>query len=194
MNKSYAKVVGEKTYIGKPCPHGHSGERYVRNSDCVECRRVAKRRAERSKWHDLKSGKEKNAVLMAPPMYQKKTEVERRKVLSDDIEGWIDRSKKRPGRQHLTDDCYRKVIVKRCPLLGIELVYARYDGRRPDNYATLDRKDSSYGYESWNIQVISCKANTIKNNSTLEEMKMIVENWSKLVGGEFTDTPRSVSE
>ena len=29
---------GEKTYKGKPCPHGHDGTRYVSGSHCVQCK------------------------------------------------------------------------------------------------------------------------------------------------------------
>lgn len=32
-----AKAAGQKFYIGEPCEHGHSGERYVSNMVCVEC-------------------------------------------------------------------------------------------------------------------------------------------------------------
>jgi hypothetical protein len=32
-----ARAAGEKTYMGKPCPHGHSGLRYVIQQGCVRC-------------------------------------------------------------------------------------------------------------------------------------------------------------
>lgn len=35
---------GHSTYIGKPCPHGHSGRRYVTSSGCVECLADRKKR------------------------------------------------------------------------------------------------------------------------------------------------------
>jgi 5-methylcytosine-specific restriction endonuclease McrA len=34
---------GLDTYIGKECKLGHGGERYARNSECVECRRIGQR-------------------------------------------------------------------------------------------------------------------------------------------------------
>ena len=44
------------------------------------------------------------------------------------------------------------------------------------NYApSLDRIDSSKGYIVGNISVISLRANMLKNNATLNELKMIVK-------------------
>lgn len=43
-----------------------------------------------------------------------------------------------------------------------------------DNVPTLDRIDSSKGYIKGNIQVICFKANRLKNNSTIEELKKII--------------------
>lgn len=35
-----AKRIGAKCYMGAPCAHGHSGERYTSNALCVECGRA----------------------------------------------------------------------------------------------------------------------------------------------------------
>ena len=48
------------------------------------------------------------------------------------------------------------------------------------NSASLDRIDSTKGYIKGNLQIISFRANTVKNNLTLDEMKMIVSNWERL--------------
>lgn len=40
---------------------------------------------------------------------------------------------------------------------------------------SLDRIDSSKGYISGNVKVISKRANAIKNDATLEELLLIVE-------------------
>lgn len=60
-----------------------------------------------------------------------------------------------------------------CPLLGIKLVTGRTKHARDS--ATLDRIDSTKGYTSTNIWVISHKANTAKSNLSLKELKMLVE-------------------
>lgn len=35
--REIAKEAGLPHYQGKPCPHGHSGKRYVANGGCLEC-------------------------------------------------------------------------------------------------------------------------------------------------------------
>lgn len=44
QNKLQAIAEGKATYMGTPCIQGHDGKRYVRNGDCFECRKIAKRK------------------------------------------------------------------------------------------------------------------------------------------------------
>jgi hypothetical protein len=85
------------------------------------------------------------------------------------------RAKKQGLEFNLTEEDIK--IPTKCPLLGIELFVA--EGRKSvkDNSASLDRIDSSKGYVKGNVWVISHKANTMKSNATLEEMKTLVKNW-----------------
>ena len=74
-------------------------------------------------------------------------------------------------------------LPKRCPLLGIEIDYSSDKGGPGNvkpNSPSLDRIDSSKGYTPDNVWVISRRANTIKNDATLAELKMIVANLAKL--------------
>lgn len=43
-----AAIMGQRTYQGKPCRHGHQGLRYTVNSSCVECTK-ARARADRQR-------------------------------------------------------------------------------------------------------------------------------------------------
>jgi hypothetical protein len=58
-----------------------------------------------------------------------------------------------------------------CPLLHIPLLTG---GKRTDSTPTLDRIIPHLGYVRDNIAVISWRANRIKNNASLEELKKIV--------------------
>ena len=67
------------------------------------------------------------------------------------------------------------VIPETCPLLGIPLV-STSDKRDPRN-PSLDQRQPGKGYTQENIWVISSRANWLKADGTLEEFKMLVENW-----------------
>ena len=65
-----------------------------------------------------------------------------------------------------------------CPVLGIPLRKER--GQPTDNSISVDRIDSSKGYTKDNIIVVSMKANRLKSNATLSEMKKLVEFYEQL--------------
>lgn len=55
-----------------------------------------------------------------------------------------------------------------CPVLGIPLAVG--NGTAQSNSASLDRIDNSLGYIPGNVQVISLRANAMKNSATQEEL------------------------
>jgi hypothetical protein len=67
------------------------------------------------------------------------------------------------------------VIPERCPLLEIELCRSATNATKA-NAPSLDRLDPVRGYVKGNVWVISLKANTMKNNGTLEELELLVRN------------------
>jgi hypothetical protein len=60
-------------------------------------------------------------------------------------------------------------IPEVCPILGMPIV-VNTNGMK-DNSISLDRKDVRLGYESGNVQVISVKANAMKNSATPDELR-----------------------
>jgi hypothetical protein len=67
------------------------------------------------------------------------------------------------------------VIPKVCPILGVKLIaYGQEFKNRSNNSATMDRIVPSLGYVRGNVQVISFRANRLKNNATLDEIRKIV--------------------
>lgn len=65
-------------------------------------------------------------------------------------------------------------IPDKCPLLGIPLVRSGFKNR--DSSPSLDRIVTSMGYIPGNVWVVSYRANRLKSNATLDELKMLVEN------------------
>jgi hypothetical protein len=62
------------------------------------------------------------------------------------------------------------VIPDACPVLGIPL-----DRRDQNHSPSLDRFDPTRGYTKDNVRVISYRANTIKNDATAEELRLVYE-------------------
>ena len=62
------------------------------------------------------------------------------------------------------------MIPEFCPVLGVRIELTAGSQYVP----SLDRVDSSLGYTPDNIVVMSHRANTLKNNMTLEECKSLL--------------------
>lgn len=66
-----------------------------------------------------------------------------------------------------------------CPVLGIKIEVNK--GISKPSSPSLDKIDPTKGYVKGNIWVISHKANTVKNDLTLNEMKTILSNLIKVL-------------
>ena len=60
-----------------------------------------------------------------------------------------------------------------CPILGLELDY--FAEFRQENSVSFDRIDNSKGYVKGNVEVVSWRANRIKNDGTWQEHEKIVD-------------------
>jgi hypothetical protein len=91
---------------------------------------------------------------------------------------WIGAVKQRAKARGIEFSITEKdiVIPEFCPILGIRLY--RVGGQSSDNSPSIDRIDSTRGYTKDNIQVISTKANKLKNSASLEELVILGE-WAK---------------
>lgn len=68
-------------------------------------------------------------------------------------------------------------VPKLCPWLGIPLIW-NHSNR--DNWPSVDRIDSTKGYTPDNVEIISWRANTIKNSSTFDELARMGKRAAKL--------------
>ncbi len=74
------------------------------------------------------------------------------------------------------------VVPSVCPVLGIPI---EKDGRgQRDTAPSVDRTIPGRGYVQGNVAVISMKANRIKNDATLEELRLVVQYMEGLQHGE----------
>lgn len=81
------------------------------------------------------------------------------------------------------EDC---VAPEYCPALGIKLIST--NSGPSDNSPTLDRINPSKGYVKGNVAVISNRANRIKNDATVEEMRRVAE-WFEKVSSTNNEEP-----
>lgn len=77
---------------------------------------------------------------------------------------------KRDGIRH-TITLADVVVPTHCPVLGVRLKTS--SGRASPNSPSLDRIDSSRGYEPGNVVVVSWRANEVKKDASLEELERI---------------------
>jgi hypothetical protein len=71
------------------------------------------------------------------------------------------------------------VLPEICPLLGLKLL-VNTDKKQSNSYS-IDRIDSQKGYIPGNVWIISARANILKNNSTVEELELLVTNLKKYI-------------
>jgi predicted DNA binding CopG/RHH family protein len=87
----------------------------------------------------------------------------------------ITRAKKRAKAKGLPFNLqeFDIVIPRICPILGIPIFMG--EGTICDNSPSLDRINHEHGYVPKNIQVISAKANAMKNNASRAELVRFAE-------------------
>jgi hypothetical protein len=124
----------------------------------------------------------KNAETKSCGCRLKELHQERREMGINEVSAIWSRAKYRASRKGLEFSLRQEdiVIPEICPLLGIPLVCHRGRGGQQGNSPSLDRKDSTKGYTPDNVWVISNRANTLKNNASLQELELLVENLKKL--------------
>jgi len=83
------------------------------------------------------------------------------------------RAKKRGWEFSITADDLE--LPEFCPVLGMKLVARKgIDARTSPCAPSVDRFDNSKGYIPGNVRVISARANVLKNDATLEEVRAIL--------------------
>ncbi len=152
--KQLAIIAGKKQYDGKICiNHPNNTKRWVSNSCCIIC---------------SKSGLLKYRVDHKKELTKKRKQWDH----NNPIKAMLQRCRKRAKDLGLEFNLSETDIdiPERCPILDISLNRLG----NIENAPSLDRIDNTKGYINSNVLVISYKANRIKNNASLEDLRKIL--------------------
>ena len=115
--------------------------------------------------------------------------VERKRKLITTERGYIGkmvaqaRCRAREKNQEFSITTEDVIIPKVCPVLNIPLIIGA-TRQEKNNSPSIDRIDSSKGYTKNNIIIISWRANKLKSNSTVKEMKQLYEFYEGILNGD----------
>lgn len=150
-----ATQKGETTYEGNACPIHKTRTRHVENMVCVTCAEEGNTRYSRNREDRLAKAKE----------YQKtwRRAYPERAMLSG--------VKSTALMKHLAFDLTIDDIniPELCPVLGLPM-----DRRDRDHTPSVDRRDNSKGYVKGNIRIISNRANRLKGEASIDEVRAIL--------------------
>lgn len=124
---------------------------------------------------DVKKYREKNAECIK----QKGKEYYRRKLENRLLNAARSRAKAKGIEFNI--EVSDIVVPTSCPLLGIPVFVNEGKGKPKPNSPSVDRIDPMKGYVKGNVWVISLKANTIKSNATIDELKLLTDNFDKFL-------------
>ena len=79
------------------------------------------------------------------------------------------------------------VIPEKCPLLGIDLFFSNNMNHPTPNTPSIDKINPKLGYVKGNVWVISYKANMMKQDISIEMLKVFAENLLKKLKQEQTN-------
>lgn len=150
---------------------------YGRRSFCRECEHIVQNSPER-----VKAKRESERKRRENPDYVKhrnEMDKSRRHTNEHSIKLAILRSAKSRAKAKNIEfniDVSDIILSEVCPLLNIKLAS---NNKISDNSYSLDRIDSNKGYIKGNVWIISNRANAIKNNASLEELELLVNNLKK---------------
>lgn len=148
LPREVARQINSLNYYPlKPCKRGHTSGRLTKQGSCKTCNKQSERKyARNNQLATWFKCKRNNAKFQGIPF----------EITLDDV----------------------TPIPSVCPILGIPLRMYQGTGKGKGSFrdsASIDRLDPSKGYVKGNVQVISARANTLKNDMTLLELKKLVD-------------------
>lgn len=154
-NRKISRNINVKRYISTCKYHGDC-IRYVSNGTCVEC---TLERAEKWRKNPENKGKLRTARSDWDRVNPEKAMLQRC------------RARARASLMDFNLDITDIAIPTVCPVLGVEL---KRSTTKQDSSPSIDRFDSSKGYVKGNVRVISFRANRLKSDATVDEIKAVL--------------------
>ena len=145
---------GQLTYLtGKPCKRGHFAPRLVSTQCCQQCRIEVHQPTDRNNYR-------------YGDTFRRQFHTRRNDALRTNIPFTIK-----------LDEIERPEF---CPVFGTKLNYGwSGEGRRDRNKASIDKIIPELGYVKGNVAVISWRANMLKGNMTIDELKKLLRYMEK---------------
>lgn len=144
------------------------------NGRCEGCEQYCKTYYEEHKEQEIARAQKSNRKKSREEhnIYKKKSHRERPLVVMVRNAKYRARDKNLPFDLSVND----LTIPDTCPILGIPLCVN--EKKSGGNSPSIDRLIPELGYVKGNVTIISHKANTIKNNASIEELEKVL-NWLK---------------
>lgn len=161
----------------EPCVRGHLAPRYAKFGGCVECVR------EHNKIRREKTKVECASTLKTWIAENREYSNARRRQyrINNPARHMVNVARKTAKKLGLPFDLTPAdvFIPECCPILGVRLECGtRY---RKNTSPSLDRIVPSKGYVKGNVIVISWRANRIKSDASIEELRAITDFYARLV-------------
>lgn len=177
--RQQARAQGLTTYVGtKPCRHNHPPIRLTSNGTCLECSHIGGRkhrekyREEYIKEYHANPEQHRERLKKWRKANPEKVKAQRKRTHTTIlVSGARARAKSKGLEFSITAKDIS--IPKTCPVLGIPII--THIGKFNPNAPSIDRIDSTKGYTKENIQIISWRANRIKNDATIEELTAVIK-------------------
>lgn len=181
----------------KICKNGHVGK-YDRHRKCAECHRIYSNARYRAN-SDAVAARVKAARIAEPEKHRAKDRAAyvankevilsnaKRRRLANPLRDMLNGARHRARAKGCAFDVTEADLVMptHCPLLGIKLIVN--SGKHGPASPTIDKINSELGYVRGNVWVVSHRANALKGNATLEELRALVRNLERKIW-ELTQT------
>lgn len=139
--------------------------RYAKNGDALRKKAAIRRAANRDKFVQTSRRFRENHPNAARDYYRR-----------DPVKRLLECAKKRAAARGMDYNLTRAdvTIPPLCPVLNIPLVIGGGRGMR-DSSPTLDRRDNALGYVRGNVFVISYRANRLKSDAQVWEVRAVLK-------------------